>query len=239
MFMKVKLLLSVLLAAFCSGCVTAEGIGFTSDPYVNKSFVKYGALPDASTEAESGDRKNAVTGYIVVGTVSAFREFKRENIEEEYKDYAEDFELWGTGRQPNLGLEDFSKIIRGWTRIKVVGVPLLFAGYVKGLVPYEAARDIDFEPVLATALFQSSSDLVAAKTNSDGILTVVTVLCKDTAGYSECAKSYKKGVFDSNTGLKLSGKLEVSEGGPRIDPITFELIDSESSDRDASHREPG
>lgn len=226
---RFRYLIPALAVLICSGCVTAEGVGLpSSDSYVNKGFVKYGTLPDSSVETQTSGSSSPVTGMIAVGTVSAFRELKPDDVAAEYKKYARDFEVWNVERPPILGPEEFSTLISGWTRIKIMGVPLLFAGYVKALVPIDAAVDVDFEPAVATALFQSSSDLVAAKTNPDGVFSIVSLLCKDQAGYSDCAKDYKKGVFDSKTGLKIGGKMKLVEDGPRIDPVTFRLISPES-----------
>ena len=239
MSIRSRHLFPVLAIAICSGCVTAEGIHLGSDPYVNQGFVKYGRLPDAPPETDPDDSKSAVTGLIVVGTVSAFREIKPEDAEAEYRKYVRAFESWEADRHPNLGSEEFSRTIRGWTRIKVFGVPLLFAGYVKALVPVEITEDVDFEPVIATFLLQTSSDLVAARTNSDGAFVVETLLCEDRASYSECAQSYEKGVFDATTGLKLDGKLKVSESGPRIDPISFRIVVPQSRELESNTAETG
>lgn len=223
----------LLVAIVCTGCVTSEGVFVTSDPYIYEEFVKYGQQPDATSDTESGSLDNAVNGVIVVGTVSAYREFKPSDFESEHESYAKSFETWESDRPLHLDLEDFSKTIRGWTRIKLFGLPLVFAGYVKALVPVEGAEDVEFEPAVVTFLFQSGRDLVAARTNSDGAFVIEALLCKDQPGYYQCSKRYKLGLFDSMTGQKLRLNLEGARNGPWIDPITFEVIDP-PTDRQSS-----
>lgn len=239
MSIRHKLWLALLAAAICSGCVSAEGVSLAPQPYVNREFVKYGRLPDAPPETDADDSEAKVTGLIVVGTVSAFREIGPQNAEAAYKKYVKAFEKWKSGRQPNLGFEEFSRTIGGWTRIKVLGVPLVFASYVKALVSVDATEDVDFEPAIATFLLQSSSDLVAATTNSDGVFVVNALLCEDRTGLTECAQSYELGIFDATTGSKLDGRLNVSKSGLRIDPVTFRIVDSQSSEQVSNTTETG
>lgn len=106
-----------------------------------------------------------------------------------------------------------------------MGVPLLFAGYAKALVPKSVLDEVNFEPTVATVLFQTSSDLVAAKTNTDGALEIVARLCEDKLGTSECAADFENGLYDAATGKELKGKLMFKEErGDRIDPTTYRLI---------------
>lgn len=237
MTLRIKFLAAIVACAAVSGCVTAEGISLgTEQPYISAYFVKYGSLPDAAL----ANPVSKVNELILVGTLSAYREIAPENAAKEHKKYVESFETWEAGRPPNLSLDEFSTTISGWTQIKVSGVPLIYACYVKSLVSSEILRDADFEPAVATFLLQTSSDLVAARTNSDGAFVIEAVLCRDQpgSGYTECASGYKKGVFDAATGRKVKGKMEVSEKGPQIDTLTYRVIEPHTDERKASNRVP-
>ena len=216
----------ILAAIVSSGCVTREGIGISSDPYISTIIVDHIQLADAASDTASGESGAPVTGVIAVGTVSAYREIAPNNAESEYKEYAKSFERWEVDRQPDLGLEDFSSSIRGWTRVKVFQVPMVLSTYFRVLVPREGVEDVQFEPTISTFLFQSGRDLVAARTNSDGAFVIEALLCKDQPGYYECTKRYKYGLFDSETGQKLRLDFKRADGGPWIDPETFQVVDS-------------
>ncbi len=221
-----KLLILTCVVATSTGCVTAEGIGVGNSPYVNPTLAKYSALRD-SPDGHETDSIPPVTGLIVVGTVSTFRPIKGSNIEAEYDSYVSSYNRYsGEEGQPTLTLEDFSRTIEGWTKIKVIGVPLLFGGYVKAMVAIEAEDKVEFESAIATFLFGTSRDLVAAETNADGAFVITALLCRDEPGeYSKCARNYQKGLFDATTGRRLKGKLELSETGPHIDPETYRVIE--------------
>jgi hypothetical protein len=221
-----------LVVIFCSGCVTAEGIGLGSDSYVNQGFVKYGGLPttrESTQDAEQPESDATVTRLILVGNLSAFRDIDDSDVAEEYARYLNAYEAWESDRPPSLSLSDFSESIAGWTRVKIMGVPLLFAGYVKSLVSKDIVDIVGFEPAISTFLFQSSSDLVAARTNDDGAFVVISHLCPDTAESATCRKAYKKGLYDAATGVRIKSKLKLDENGPVIDTETFQLIKQPSS----------
>ena len=231
----VRNVLILVLVLTCSvGCVSAEGIGLTSQPYIGETLTKHGRLADGTHSDDASESRTDISEVVVVGTVSAFREITAKEAEKEYENYAKGFESWGSTRNPDLTFEAFSASMKGWTKVKILGIPLVGALYAKALVPKNDAENVDFEPALATFLFQSSSDLVAARTNSDGALVVEALLCKDQTGYQECVKRYKMGIFDGATGNRLNSRLEVKDRGPHIDPFTFERrVDTHIDDDDS------
>ncbi|MDJ0917378.1 MAG: hypothetical protein QNJ05_06395 [Woeseiaceae bacterium] len=225
------------VAAVCTGCVSAEGISLGTQPYISPDFAEYAAHPDReATEAQTESDPRGVTELILIGNVSAFREFDEDDKTAEYEKYARAFEAWGIDQPPQLDAEAFAQTIRGWTKIKIVGVPLLLAAYIKALVPSETANDVEFESAVATFMLQTSSDLVAARTNADGAFVIDTLLCSDSRdrGYTNCAKRYHRGVYDADTGLRIKSKLKLDEDGPRIDPATYVLLDEDAGETDAS-----
>lgn len=215
------LLLSI---ASLVGCITVEGVSFESQAYIDPKFVKLGKLLDATghqQEADDNNPQSQLTGYIVIGTVSAFREFNSDNVAREYDNYLADFDTWEIDRDPALSFEEFSRTIAGWTKIKIWGVLMLMAEYSKSLVSKEVIEHVDFQdPVL----FQLSRDLVAARTNSDGALVVVSLLCKKNQEFTNCASEYRKGIFDSSTGKELKESLAPKENGALIDTETYHAI---------------
>jgi hypothetical protein len=208
-----------------AGCASQEGVGFARDPYINKGIAKHAALPPGAevVEAEETNERSEVASVIVIGRTSAYRDIPPEDAEHHYERYRESYEAWGVKGEPSMSFADFQESIAGWTRIKLAGVPLLFASYVKALVPRDVLGEVGFQDSFNTVLFQMSSDLVAAKSNPDGALEVVALLCKDEFGSSDCDSAFRKGVYDAATGTQLEGKFELKEDGARIDPATYEL----------------
>lgn len=210
-----------LFAFLATGCVSQEGIGIGTQPYVNSGMVKYSRLPTA--EAEDGDER--VTNVTMIGTLSAYRGFDAADYSREYEKYVKSFEKWESGTEPSLSFEEFSATMAGWTKVKLFGIPLIAAAYVKALVPKEMLDDVKFESRVGTFLLQTSSDLVAAVSNDDGAFVISALLCADVDGFTKCSKQYHKGVFDAATGKKLKGKLRVKEDGVVIDPLTFKVTE--------------
>lgn len=213
-----------------AGCASQEGISLAPDPYINKAVAKYAALPPGAElvemeESDEAGERSAVADIIVIGRTSAYREIPADAAERHFDKYRKAYEAWGVQGEPAMTLEEFRETIAGWTKIKLAGVPLLFATYVKALVPKDVLDEVGFQESVSTVLFQMSSDLVAAKTNPDGAFEVVALLCKDDFGSSDCDSEYKNGVYDAATGRQLKGKFKIKEGGRTIDPETFVLIE--------------
>lgn len=218
-----KFVLLLVGGALSTGCVSQEGIGVGTQPYVSVGMVKYSRLPNA--EPEEGDER--VANVTLIGTLSAYRGFDADDYEREYEKYAKGFEKWESGTEPNLSFEGFSETMAGWTNVKVFGIPLIAAAYMKALVPRDVIGEVDFESGFGTFLLQSSSDLVAAVSNDDGAFVVKELLCPDTQGFTECKKQYHRGIFEAATGKELRSKLRIKEDGVHIDPATFKIIESE------------
>ena len=212
-----------LVAVLATGCVSQEGIGIGTQPYVNGGMVKYSRLPTA--EPEEGDER--VTNVTLIGTLSAYRGFAADEYQGEYEKYVEGFEKWESGTEPSLSLEEFSATMAGWTKVKIFGIPLIAAAYVKALVPKDLLDDVKFEPGVGTFLLQTSSDLVAAVSNDDGAFVISERLCADVDGFTKCSRQYHKGIFETATGQELKSKLRLKEDGVVIDTVTFKVIEQE------------
>ena len=76
-----------------------------------------------------------------------------------------------------------------------------------------------------------AGDLIAARTNDDGVLIVERVLCREGPEFRKCTKSYEIGVFDAETGLKLDGHLEPTSNGIQINVVDYREIESGGTDQ--------
>lgn len=225
------------LVTFLSGCVmTPEGPLFTisdiAEPLVNKKFSQYEGIPSDFRNPYPdliSVSPNARKGIIVVGRLSAYREFGEEfgeqNIERGYSNYLRSFEKHRPGAPPVLGPAEFGESIAGWTMIQVDGAPFVVGVYVRALVPSEVVDELNFENPIHSFVAYDATDLVAAETNADGAVIIKALLCREGPKYSECALQYEKGVFDLETGLELyTGLKPKVNTGKLIDPVSYKIL---------------
>lgn len=213
-----------------AGCVSYEGLGISSVAYINPHIQEYHTLPGVTEygdDEEERAKRTDLTRVIAIGTVSVLREFEPDEYEKEYARYVEDFEGWGVDREPSVSFAEFSESIAGWSRIKGFHIPLLGGMYMSVLVPKSIMSEVEFESGVAVVMLSTSSDLVAAENNDDGAFLLTKMLCRDKKGYHACKKEYHRGVFDAATGKELDGKSRFKEGGYRIDPATYKVIEPE------------
>jgi hypothetical protein len=167
-----------------------------------------------NTQAEVGTiAQTCNRELILIGRVSAFREFEGADASEFYQEYREFVTKIGAGAAPRVSYQQFNTEFAGWTRLKFFGVPGVIGGYEDILVPQRLRWEIDFPSSAATVLYQGSGDLVAAKTNADGFFVAYKVLCLENVNFQSCSKNYPSGVFDATTGAQLSTSMEPVEGG--------------------------
>ena len=225
------LALLLLGSVLSSGCVSYEGVGFSKVSYINPGMQKFARLEGESdygdTEKEAAERTD-ITEAIGIGTVTVFREFEIDEYEKAYARYVENFEDWGVGRGPSVSLEEFRNRYAGWTRIRVLHVPLILGQYMAVLVHRSVVGEVEFESGVATVILDTSSDLVATVTNEDGAFVVAEMLCRDKKGYHACKDQYHRGVFDAATGRELGSKGKFKEDGYRIDVTTYKVINKKS-----------
>jgi len=210
------------MSAACSiaGCVSAEGID------VGKHEFGIEELVDDS-EARSFNRgSRSVEDLVLIGRVSAFREFSPDNIQKFYKTYVEFSDRVHPDEGPVYSESDFREQIAGWTKLKVFSIPMVAGLYEYALVPTEMHSDVRFPSFFETWMVQKPGDLVVAKSNRDAYFIIARVLCENDKAYKECAREYRGGLYDAETGHELSTKsLEQKKSGHRIDIKDYHVLE--------------
>ncbi len=228
-----RLLIALLLlgSVVSSGCVSYEGVGFSKVSYINPGMQQFARLEGESdygdTEEQAAERTD-ITEAIAIGTVTVFREFEGDEYEKAYARYVENFEDWGVGRGPSVSFEEFRNRYAGWSRIRVLHVPLILGQYMAVLVHRSVIGEVEFEGGMATVILDTSSDLVATVSNEDGAFVVAEMLCRDKKGYHACKDQYHRGIFDAATGRELDGKGQFKEDGYRIDLTTYKVVNQKN-----------
>ena len=144
-FCVALLLLGSVLA---SGCVSYEGVGFSKVSYINPGMQKFAKL-DGETDYGDNEKEAAqrtdLTEVIAIGTVTVFREFDGDDYEKAFARYVKNFEDWGVSRGPSVSFEEFKDRYAGWTRIRVLHIPLLVGQYMAVLVHRSVVGEVEFE----------------------------------------------------------------------------------------------
>lgn len=200
---------AVALALSACSTTTSNGVRF---------FVGEGATPRSETVAPQLEQlakewaRVAAPGVLVVGDVGALNALDGAQLRALHKAFAR-----------GGSADDFAAHMGGLTSIETFGM----AGLVKLERP-AAVRLADVEAVgfvsKAGELFGATGDLVAARSDADGLLVLEKVLCKGAApGFKACAAGYVRGHFDP-AGAELDGDLQPKRGGRRIDPASYALL---------------
>ncbi|MYN05635.1 hypothetical protein GTP41_26430 [Pseudoduganella sp. DS3] len=196
------------IALALSACSTTTGNGL-------RFLVGEGATPRYETAAPQLEQlakewaRVAAPGVLVVGDVGAMNALDGAQLRALHQAYA---------RGGNA--DDFAARMGGLTSIETFGM----AGLVKLERP-AAVRLADVGAVgfvsKAGELFGATGDLVAARSDADGLLVLEKVLCKGSApDFKACAARYVRGHFDP-AGAELDGNLQPKRGGHRIDPASY------------------
>ncbi len=83
-------------------------------------------------------------------------------------------------------------------------------------------------------MFGASGDLVAARSDRDGLLWIDRVLCKADRSYEACAQKYTIGVFDENTGRELSRDGQPKADGEWVDISSYLRLSKDPEHHSAS-----
>jgi len=105
--------------------------------------------------------------------------------------------------------------------VETLSVPGIMSSRVRALVPDSLAHD-------------ARGDLVAARSNIEGLLWVERVLCRNDASYRTCAGKYRAGVFDTDTGRELGRDRAPKRAGALIDVSSYLALSPEESRHSAS-----
>jgi hypothetical protein len=102
------------------------------------------------------------------------------------------------------------------------------------LVPASLAQDTHFASAAASFVVGASGDLVAARTDRDGLLWIDRVLCKADRAYPTCAEKYAIGVFDQNTGRELERDFKPKADGEWVDVSSYVRLSKDPEHHSAS-----
>ncbi|XLZ69082.1 hypothetical protein ABT364_21420 [Massilia sp. SR12] len=204
------------IALALSACSTTTGSGV-------RFFVGEGATPRTEQVAPQLEQlakewaRVAAPGVLVVGDVGALSALDGAQLRALHRAYAR-----------SGSADDFAARLGGLTSIETFGM----AGLVKLERP-AAVRLADVDAVgfvsKAGELFGSTGDLVAARSDADGLLVLEKVLCKGGApDFKACATRYVRGHFDP-AGVELDSDLQPKRGGRRIDPASYAVLQRRSA----------
>jgi hypothetical protein len=180
--------------------------------------------PEAGIESHTGP---AVPAVIVIGRVRLFEAMPTEESESIYRrQYLTFVQTWENPREPTLSMEEFVSTISGFCRVSLWSTPVIEIS-MDALVPVDIVDRIQYPGILDMLFWTGVGDLVAARTNDDGVLIVQRILCSEGSGYRECSKSYGKGFFDATTGRELSYRGKVKKDGLIVDTTHYKVVKKE------------
>lgn len=180
----------------------------------------------AKAAAEKALEGEPTPGSLAIGNVGSLRRLEPNRRAGFYqKSYVKSAEKWHPGLPPTMSESEFSSRTAGYTAVIVWSVPGMLSRRVTSAVFESDVPLIDFPSQKAASFWGVTGDLVAAKSNDDGIFFVTTVLCKKTApDFSKCEEQFARGQFDANTGEELDKDMAPKSGGARIDVTTYKVI---------------
>lgn len=225
---RLALVAAALALAACSthynGLRLGVGTGH-SDEYLAKQRRQAAErVPAEVAQQAAGWAAAPRAEVIVVGEAGYLSPMAQAQRTAFYQAYARAAAAREPGRRLAQDEAQFVREIGGWSTIETYGVA--------GLVRFEqpaAVRQADiglvrFATTAGNLLLGATGDLVAARSNADGLLVVEKVLCRDGApDYRACAERFAKGQFDRH-GAELDGNGQARAGGRRIDPANYSLL---------------
>jgi len=205
----------LLLAPLVAGCaVSKDGVGFAS----RAPAVQPGA-----------------PGILIVGTTGPLRTLDDQQREEFYQAYKAYQAQAHPGEPPSLRPVQFQEKLAGWASIQTAGVPLVGSLRSRALVPASVAHDARFASAAGSFLFGTTADLVAARSDRDGLVWIDRVLCdKADRTFESCAEKYQSGVFDEETGRELEGDRKPKANGEWVDVSTYVRLSKDPQHHSAS-----
>jgi hypothetical protein len=163
-------------------------------------------------------------GVLIVGTTGPLRTLNDTLRDELYRDYIAAVSRSHPGEQPVLTAAQFEEKIAGWASIQRHRV----------LVSTNVAQDTRFASTAASFVFGAGGDLVAARSEGDGLLWIDRVLCKADRSYDACAEKYAIGVFDEDTGRELDRRHKPKVDGEWVDISSYLRLSKDPEHHSAS-----
>ena len=173
-------------------------------------------------------------GVLVIGTTGPFRSIEDKERPGFYSAYLKVAEQWHPGVAPGMDAAAFQQKLGGWASVQTFSIPGIMNRRTRVLVPATFEHDAQFASAAGSVMFGTTGDLVAARSDRDGLLWLERVLCRDDAGYRACATNYQPGIFDENTGRELARDRKPKPVGALIDVSSYLKLSQESAHHSAS-----
>lgn len=120
---------------------------------------------------------------------------------------------------------EFVSGVAGYTAVVTWSIPSVISRSITAAIREAEVGRIDFPGPRAANFLGSTGDLVAARSNADGVFFVTDILCKESsADYKICSVAYVTGSFDQNTGAELEKDMKPKNDGNRINVTTYKAI---------------
>jgi hypothetical protein len=208
---------SLLLAPLLVGCaVSKDGVGFASQPRVVQSGVLIVGKTGPLRRLDDTERDAAYRGYVAAAS--------EPHPAAKPRPAAQSPGEASPGASPVLSAAEFKEKIAGWASILRYRV----------LVPTSVAQNTQFAAAAASFVFGAGGDLVAARSDRDGLLWIDRVLCKADRSYEACAQKYAVGVFDEDTGRELGRDYKPKQDGEWVDISSYLRLSKDPEHHSAS-----
>jgi hypothetical protein len=227
-----KITYAVALVMSLSGCAASrDGIRLGGGP--NDSDIAR-VRNQIAENAQKSAAKRAVTealkpetkpGIIVIGETGVLHELEAAKSKKNYREFVDVASKWHPGIAPYWSEDEYIRQIGGWTTLEVYSIPGIVAFKLPTAVPKSQMASINFASIAGAWLMNSTKDLVASRSNDDGISVIEKVLCVSSSDdYKACAAQYIRGQFDAVSGIELDRSAQIKADGTRIDTATFKKI---------------
>jgi hypothetical protein len=202
-------------AVIVSGCaVSKDGLGF---PQRGKAI--------------------AASGLVIIGTTGPLRSVNDKERGEFYRAYAAVAAQTHPNEPPSMSAAGFQEKLAGWASIQTFSIPGIVSSRVRVLVPTSLVHDTRFASAAGSFMFGTTGDLVAARSDADGLVWLERVLCPDDGSYHICAGAYQSGFFDEKTGRELTRQRKPKAHGALIDVSSYVKLSNDIDRHSASDLE--
>jgi hypothetical protein len=223
---------SLLLALLVGGCaISKDGVGFASKPHAVQGGVLIVGTTGPLRTLNDTERDEFYRGYVAAASQTHGGEA---SPGEASPGEASPGEASHAIEPPVLTAAEFKEKIAGWASIQTFSIPLVMNLRYRVLVPATVAQDTHFASAAASFVFGASGDLVAARSDRDGLPWIDRVLCKADRAYETCAQKYAIGVFDENTGRELGRDYKPKPDGERVDISSYLRLSQDPEHHSAS-----
>ena len=227
-----KLIYTIALATSLAGCAASrDGVRLGTGPSDSDiARVRNQITENAQKSAAKKVAADALTpetkpGIIVIGETGVLHELDPAKSKRNYKEFTDIAAKWHPGQPAYLCENEYAARIGGWTTLEIYSIPGIIALKLPAAVPKEQMAQMNFASVAGAWLMNSTKDLVASRSNDDGISVIERVLCvSSNDDYKKCADQYIRGQFDAVSGIELDRSAKIKSDGARIDITSFKRI---------------